>query len=185
MHIVAKILSGLLVVSASAGVAAAQEAVVAAPDPDVLFTSPDPKLHANKQVIYHITKDLLGAGHWELADRYLTERYIQYNPNVSSGRAAIVAFGKAFSGEPKPIPAKLQWPVVAVVAEGDLVAVISRVELPDPRSPGKTYTTSWFDMWRIKDGKADEHWDGATIMPPANAASPNNATPGTPPPGTK
>ena len=24
----------------------------------------------------------------------------------------------------------------------------------------------WFDMWRIKDGKADEHWDGATIAAP-------------------
>jgi predicted SnoaL-like aldol condensation-catalyzing enzyme len=23
------------------------------------------------------------------------------------------------------------------------------------------YTTSWFDMWRFVDGKADEHWDGA------------------------
>jgi predicted SnoaL-like aldol condensation-catalyzing enzyme len=26
--------------------------------------------------------------------------------------------------------------------------------------------TSWFDMWRFKDGKADEHWDGATIAAP-------------------
>jgi len=24
------------------------------------------------------------------------------------------------------------------------------------------YTTTWFDMWRFKDGKADEHWDPAT-----------------------
>jgi predicted SnoaL-like aldol condensation-catalyzing enzyme len=25
----------------------------------------------------------------------------------------------------------------------------------------KTYTTTWFDTWRIKDGQADEHWDSA------------------------
>lgn len=56
--------------------------------------------------------------------------------------------------------------MVAVLAEGDLVTVISRMELPDPRQPGKTYTTAAFDMWRIKDGKADEHWDGAPLMPP-------------------
>ena len=29
----------------------------------------------------------------------------------------------------------------------------------------KTYTTTWFDMWRMKDGKADEHWDYGTIAP--------------------
>src|SRR6185369_7933380 len=61
-------------------VAHAQEAVVAAPDTDALFHSPDPKLNANKQAAYMIIKDLLEAGHWERADKYLTERYIQHNP---------------------------------------------------------------------------------------------------------
>jgi predicted SnoaL-like aldol condensation-catalyzing enzyme len=32
---------------------------------------------------------------------------------------------------------------------------------------GKTYSTTWFDTWRFVDGKADEHWDSATIAPPA------------------
>jgi len=27
-------------------------------------------------------------------------------------------------------------------------------------------------MWRFKDGKADEHWDGAMISPPVPAKSP-------------
>jgi predicted SnoaL-like aldol condensation-catalyzing enzyme len=27
----------------------------------------------------------------------------------------------------------------------------------------QSYTTTHFDMWRIKDGKADEHWDAATL----------------------
>jgi predicted SnoaL-like aldol condensation-catalyzing enzyme len=33
-------------------------------------------------------------------------------------------------------------------------------------------------MWRFVDGKADEHWDGATINPPAApaAATPNAPT---------
>ena len=33
-----------------------------------LFTSPDPKLNANKQVVLHIMRDLLEANHWEMAD---------------------------------------------------------------------------------------------------------------------
>jgi predicted SnoaL-like aldol condensation-catalyzing enzyme len=59
-----------------------------------------------------------------------------------------------------------------VVAEGDLVIVVTPRELPNPKDPSTTYTTSWFDMWRFKDGKADEHWDGATISlpPPAKTS---------------
>jgi predicted SnoaL-like aldol condensation-catalyzing enzyme len=35
----------------------------------------------------------------------------------------------------------------------------------DPRNPGEKYYTTWFDTWRFVDGKADEHWDPATINP--------------------
>jgi predicted SnoaL-like aldol condensation-catalyzing enzyme len=58
-----------------------------------------------------------------------------------------------------------------VLAQGDLVAVFNRVERPDPRNPGKTYTTTHWDMWRFVDGKADEHWDEGQIQaPPAGGA---------------
>jgi len=59
--------------------------------------------------------------------------------------------------------------IVAVIAEGDLVVVVTPRELPNPKEPSTQYTTSWFDMWRFKDGKADEHWDGA-ILPVAAPA---------------
>ena len=62
--------------------------------------------------------------------------------------------------KPTPIPERLTSPIVAVLAEGDLVTVLSVSERKD--SSGKAYTTTWFDTWRIKDGKADEHWDCAT-----------------------
>jgi predicted SnoaL-like aldol condensation-catalyzing enzyme len=147
--------------------AAAQEPVVPAANPESLFTSPDPQLNANKQVALHIERDLLEANHWELADKYLTERYIQHNPLVKSGRDGVVKFFEA-TRKPTPIPEHMKTPVVAVVAEGDLVIVVTARELTNPRDPSEKYTTSWFDMWRMKDGKADEHWDAATIpAPPA------------------
>ena len=143
----------------------AQEPVTGAPDAEALFTSPDPKLHLNKQAAYHIQRDLLEAGHWELADRWLTERYIQHNPNAKSGRAGVVAFfTQVLKVQPKPIPSKLGQQVVAVIAEGDYVTIVTPRTLKDPKDPAKTYRTSWFDMWRFVDGKADEHWDGATLM---------------------
>ena len=142
----------------------AQDTVTPAVNVEALFTSLDPKLQANKQVAYHIMKDLLEAGHWDLADRYLTERYIQHNPNVASGRKTVVDFFNGLGMKPKPIPERLSTPVVQVIAEGDYVVVVTVAKMPIPSEPSKTYTTSWFDLWRFKDGKADEHWDNAPLM---------------------
>ncbi|HTT04286.1 MAG TPA: nuclear transport factor 2 family protein [Steroidobacteraceae bacterium] len=145
--------------------AVAQEPVVGAADADALFHSANPRLNANMQVAYHIEKDLLEANHWELADRYLTKRYLQHNPNASSGLAGVVNyFVHVRKVVAKPIPAKLGIPVVSVVAQGDLVIVATPRVVRDASDPSKSYTTTWFDMWRIKDGKADEHWDCATRM---------------------
>jgi predicted SnoaL-like aldol condensation-catalyzing enzyme len=144
----------------------AQEPVLGVADAEALFKSPDPKLNANKQVVYGIFRDLLEANHWELADKYLTERYIQHNPNAASGRAGVIAFfTQVMKVQPKPIGKKLTSKIVSVTAEGDLVSVAWPREYKDPKDPSKTYTTTWFDMWRIKDGKADEHWDSAMKNP--------------------
>lgn len=141
----------------------AQEAVVGAPDPDALFHSADPVLNRNKQAAYHIIKDLIEAGHWELADKYLTVRYIQHNPLAASGRAGVVRFfTEVMKAKPTPIPARMKSKIVSVTAEGDYVVVAYVREMKDPKDPSKSYTTTWFDMWRFKDGKADEHWDPAT-----------------------
>ena len=52
--------------------------------------------------------------------------------------------------------------MVAVVAEGDLVALVTMQEHPHPSRAGRTYTTTWFDMFRVADGRLVEHWDAAT-----------------------
>ena len=143
--------------------------VVGVDDPEALFVDKDPKLHRNKQAAMHIVRDMLEASHWEDASKYLTERYIQHNPQIASGRKTVTDFfGKA---TPQPIPDKNHWrtKMVAVVAEGDYVVVSWRTELPDPRNPGQTYTTTHFDMWRFVDGKADEHWDEGRITAPGGS----------------
>lgn len=158
---------GLLSVVAAATVFGQAAPVVGVDDPASLFTDKDPVLNRNKQAAMHIVIDLLEAGHWNEADKWLTERYIQHNPSFSSGRETIM---KAFGSRPgRPIPENPKdWKtkVVAVLAQGDLVCVATRQELPDPRHPGQTYTTTHFDMWRFVDGKADEHWDEGHINPP-------------------
>ena len=142
----------------------AQERVVGAKDADALFHSGDPKLDANKQVVYHIFKDILEGSNVDAIDKYLSARYIQHNPNIPSGHDGLRKMLSMV--KPKPASEKLSAHVVSVVAEGDFVVVSSVQQLPDPKHPGKTYTTTHFDMWRIKDGKADEHWDEAALGPP-------------------
>lgn len=135
--------------------AIAQDPVTAAPDVDALFHSKDKKLDRNKQAAYHIEKDLLEANHWSEADKWLTERYIQHNPNAKSGRAGVIAF---FSQrKPTPVPEHLGAKVAFVNAEGDYVTVATVREMKD--KAGNPYTTTWYDTWRFVDGKADEHWD--------------------------
>jgi len=157
-----------LVVAAAMTQAHAEVPVVGATDSAALFTSPDPKLNANKQVAYHIRLDFLQNGEWRKADQWLTERYIQHDPAIPSGRAGIVESIK--NRPPMPKLPTLKSPVIAVVAEGDYVAVFEPIELQDPKDPSKTYTTTHVDLWRFVDGKADEHWDEAPkfgMLPPA------------------
>ena len=143
----------------------AQEPVVGVANPESPFRDKNPRLNTNKQATLHIMKDLLQCNHWNEADKWLTARYIQHNPNVASGRAGVVKF---FGSRPRtPTCDRLTTPIVAVLADGDLVTVVIPREQKDPSDPSKTYTTTWFDMWRFVNGKADEHWDPAT-KPPRN-----------------
>jgi predicted SnoaL-like aldol condensation-catalyzing enzyme len=147
--------------------AIAQEPVVGVADPESLFRDSDPKLNRNKQATLFIMRELLQCGQWERSGEWLTDKYIQHNPNAASGRAGVVAFfTKVLKVQRQANCGKLTTPVVAVMADDDYVTVLIARTYPDPRAPGKNYSTSWFDTWRFVDGKADEHWDPATITPP-------------------
>ena len=125
-----------------------------------LLQSNDPKLAANKKLVYDCWRELLEAGHLELADKYLAENYMQHNPGVPTGRKGFVDFFSKFI-KPQPIVDTIKSPVVAIVAEGNMVVLSFAAKLPEPTDSTKTYTTTWFDMFRIENGKLAEHWDGA------------------------
>ena len=115
---------------------------------------------ANKRLVYDFWREVFEGAHMELADKYMAESYIQHNPNVPTGRAAFVAFfSKAV--QPKPIEARIKAPLVAIVAEGDYVVLSFARENADPKDASRKYTTTWFDMFRLENGKIAEHWDPA------------------------
>jgi predicted SnoaL-like aldol condensation-catalyzing enzyme len=145
----------------------AQEPVVGVDDPESLFEGGSGEVRRNKEAALHIMRELLQCNQWDRADEWLTERYIQHNPNAESGRDGVVYyFTEVLGREPVENCGELTTEVVAVMAEGDLVTVIMPREYADPRNPDETYFTTWFDTWRFVDGKADEHWDPATIAAP-------------------
>ena len=146
----------------------AQEPVVGVADPESLFKDSNPKYNRNKQASLFIMRELLQCGQWDRSGEWLTDKYIQHNPNAASGRAGVVKFfTEVLKVKRQDKCGKLTTPVVAVTADGDYVTVMIARSYPDPRAAGKTYSTSWFDTWRFVDGKADEHWDPATIIVPA------------------
>jgi predicted SnoaL-like aldol condensation-catalyzing enzyme len=143
----------------------AQVPVTATSDHKVLLKSSNPKLAKNKKIVYDMWRAILEAGHLELADKYLTDSYIQHNPNVPTGKKGFVDFFSQFA-KPQPIAETIKGPLVAIIAEGDYVTLIFVRELPDPNDPTKKYTTTWFDMFRIETDasgrvKIAEHWDSA------------------------
>ena len=158
----------ILVSLLSGTFALAQEPVIGVDNPESLFTDSDPVLHRNKQASLHIMRELLQCGQWDRADEWLTDQYLQHNPNAASGLQGVVYFFTQVLNVPRVESCNtLTTDVVAVMAEGDMVTVMMPRVYDDPRNPGEQYYTTWFDTWRFVDGKADEHWDPATVNAPA------------------
>lgn len=139
----------------------AQVPVTANPDHEAMLRHADPKLAAHKRFVYDFWREVFEAARMDLAPKYMAEGYIQHNPRVPTGRQAFIDFFSKLR-KPAPIEARVKAPLVAMMADGDLVAMFFVREYPEPSDPAKKYTTTWFDMFRIVDGKIAEHWDPAT-----------------------
>jgi predicted SnoaL-like aldol condensation-catalyzing enzyme len=167
--------------TAFAQMRALSDPVVGHPDPESLFTSPDRKLHRNKQAALRIQRELLKCNEWARAGEWLTDRYIQHNPVAASGLKGVQDYFLNVAKRTPTVPcpnlsANDPNAVVAVMAEGDYVTILTKRIVPYADDPSQSYTTTWFDTWRFVDGKADEHWDPATLptgpAPQAAASAP-------------
>ena len=119
--------------------------------------NPDPALFVNKRLAFDLWREIPDGGREELAELYLQPTYIQHNPNAATGRAG---FQDYFKRRPdSEIESWLESPLVALVAEGDLVVQVLQTER---EQNGVTYQVPWFDMFRIEGGRIAEHWDTAS-----------------------
>lgn len=134
-----------------------------------LLASDNPLLFANKRLAFDLWRQIPEGGREELAELYVDPLYIQHNPNAATGRDGFVEY---MARRPdSAIDTALETPLVAMVAEGDLVVQV----LETTRNQnGVTYRVPWFDMFRVENGRVIEHWDTASIgeLPAATPGGP-------------
>jgi predicted SnoaL-like aldol condensation-catalyzing enzyme len=126
-----------------------------------LFEATDPALAANKQLVLHAWREVIDGG-WESAvPRLFAADYVEHDPRLPSGRPAVAARARALPD--RPLADGIDASLVAVVAEGDLVTVVTGRTHPHPHRAGGTFTTTHFAMFRIQQGRIAEHWSGEAI----------------------
>jgi predicted SnoaL-like aldol condensation-catalyzing enzyme len=128
------------------------------PDQAATLASDDVALAANKQLVDDTWRTLLDAQQVEEAPRFLADSYIQHNPQANTGLQGFLAFFRQFA-QPQPVQPSIAN-FIQMVAEGDLVVLATIRAYGDARVP---YTSTWFDMFRVSDGKLAEHWDTGTL----------------------
>jgi predicted SnoaL-like aldol condensation-catalyzing enzyme len=156
-----RLLAGAAALLAASTLANAAEPVVAI-SPEAqrqLLASDDPQLAANKKLVWDMWRNFLQAGNIDAADTYLAPEYHQHNPNAETGLEGVKAYFRAANLPRSEVKNQIDR-LVSIVAERDLVVLALVREGVD--KDGKAYTTTWFDMFRVADGKIVEHWDTAT-----------------------
>jgi predicted SnoaL-like aldol condensation-catalyzing enzyme len=79
-----------------------------------------------------------------------------------------------------PIPEQLQNPPVVAGAKGNFVWLVFEHKFKNPKDPSQSVYEYSFDLFRLQNGKIQEHWDSAR----KNAGSPPFIPSAAPPPST-
>ncbi|WP_416978986.1 nuclear transport factor 2 family protein [Streptomyces sp. T028] len=114
------------------------------------------RLAHQKSVAVQVLKGVFERGDTGVVDRFVRADYIQHNPQVGDGAAALKAVGRSFHQQ---FP-RATYSVKRVIAEGDLVLVHSHLVA----TPG-TRGSAVVDIFRFQGGKIAEHWDVLEDVP--------------------
>jgi predicted SnoaL-like aldol condensation-catalyzing enzyme len=135
-----------------------------------LRAQPKPSMTPQEQAILKFVLDWWREGfvarHPEMVKKYFADNFIQHNPNLAGGTAAIEKMvSRRLPVEIQPTLPRSETPVFTI-SQGDLVTLVFEREAPDPQDPSKNYKYNAIDIFRVRNGKIVEHWDGSKKDPP-------------------
>jgi predicted SnoaL-like aldol condensation-catalyzing enzyme len=117
----------------------------------------------NKKIVTDFYRLVFEPRNTDLLDQYIAPDFVEHNPSVGGGRDALAKFLKTLPRAANDdIGSEMKTPPAYITAEGDLVTFIFKQKVSDPNDKTKTYERFSFDMFRIRNGKIVEHWDGAS-----------------------
>ena len=126
---------------------------------------------ANLRLTLDWWREVIEAGHLELAPKYQAESYIQHNPNISTGRAGFVAAFARDNSPVNPIPARLKNPPALAAARGDYVWIMFEKRHAASATDPAFYQDR-FELLRLQEGQVQEHWDAAAKLPGSGVVRP-------------
>lgn len=142
-------------------------ALVRAPLPAQTKATMTPQEQAILKFVLDWWREGVVARHPEMVKKYFADNFIQHNPNLAGGTAAIEKMvSRRLPIEIQPTLPRSETPVLTV-SQGDLVTLVFEREAPDPQDPSKNYKYNAIDIFRVRNGKIVEHWDGSKKDPPA------------------
>jgi len=113
-------------------------------------------MEKNKELVYQLLQTTFNEKNVKAAAELLTDDYVQHNPNVPTGKEG---FLRAIPGFYSKFP-DLKWTLKKIWNEEDCVIVHSHYQFAK-----KGNGSAVVDIFRIKDGKIDEHWDVTQDIP--------------------
>jgi predicted SnoaL-like aldol condensation-catalyzing enzyme len=123
-------------------------------------TKNTPEEQKNEELVLNMYRDVLQYHHFELAPKYMAADYIQHNPVDPQGRDPLIAeLSERF--KPEPLQPEMKNRPNLIVTKGDVVLMMSTRKVKDPKDPSKTFEVNHFEMVRVQNGLAQEHWDNS------------------------
>ena len=123
-------------------------------------TSANNNVAANEALVTYFYDQLFNDNNYSVLS-LLSPDFIQHNPTVANGAAALEAFVQSM---------RVKYPdnhntIVQVTGQGDLV-MIQHHAISVPGTEG----TAIIDIFRVSDGKIAEHWDDLQAVPATTAS---------------
>lgn len=108
------------------------------------------KTEANREVVKNFLYDVMQGNHPEkTADYFDGDTYIQHNTGIADGLSGLGAALEALAGQNIQM---IYTTVHQVLAQGNFVLAVSEGTFGGA-------PTSYYDLWRVDNGKIAEHWD--------------------------